>query len=117
MTIQATTIPIEDIIEQQRALLGTCQTKSVNFRLTQLENLKQGIIDHQEAIVEVTKDDFVRPEFESYFEIITPGKINLALQNLKFWIKPQQVPTSFDQFLALAGVRLEPMGVVLIIGP
>jgi hypothetical protein len=62
-----TTTPIEDVIQQQRTLLGTRQMKSVNFCLTQLENSKKGIIDHQEAIVEATKDNLLRPAFESYF--------------------------------------------------
>ena len=97
--------------------MGTGKTKSVNFRLTQLENLKQGIIDHQEAIVEATKDDLGRPAFESYFELATLGEINLALQKLKSCTKPQRVATSVDQFPALAWVQPEPLGVVLIIGP
>lgn len=100
MTIQATTTPIEDIIQQQRVLLETGKTKSVNFCLTQLENLKQGIIDHQKAIVEATKDDLVRPTFVAYLEIATLGEINLALQNLKYWTKPQRVATSVEQFPA-----------------
>lgn len=78
MPIQITTL-IKNIIQQQRALLGNSQTKSVNFHLTQLENLKKGIIDNQEAIVEATKNDLVRPAFEAYFKIATLGEINLAL--------------------------------------
>jgi hypothetical protein len=67
MIIQVTTTSIEDAIQQQKALLVASQIKYVNFCLAQLENSKNRIIDHQETIVEATKDDFVRPIFESYF--------------------------------------------------
>ena len=117
MTAQVSTNPIQELIQQQRAFFHTGKTKAVEFRIQQLQLLKQAIINYQEAILEAAKNDLGRPEFEAYFEIATLSEINLALKNLKSWTKPRRVATSIDQFPASAWVQPEPLGVVLIIGP
>ena len=117
MTAEIAVSPIQDLIQQQRAFFQTGQTKSVDFRLAQLQCLKQAIIDHQNAILEAAKADLGRPPFEAYFEIATLGEINLAIKKLKTWVKPRRVKTSIDQFPSSAWIQPEPLGVVLIIGP
>ncbi|NET06918.1 MAG: aldehyde dehydrogenase [Merismopedia sp. SIO2A8] len=102
---------------QQRAFFNTGNTKPINFRIEQLQRLKQGIIKHQDAIVKAAKADLGRPEFEAYFEIGVLGELNRALKQLKSWVKPKRVATSFDQFPSTAWIVPEPLGVVLIIGP
>ncbi|MEM9905626.1 MAG: aldehyde dehydrogenase [Cyanobacteria bacterium P01_D01_bin.44] len=117
MTAQMVVSPIQTLIQQQRTFFQTGQTKPLEFRLAQLQRLKQAILDHQDAIVEAAKTDLGRPPFEAYFEIATLGEINLALKKLKSWMKPQRVKTSIDQFPASAWVQPDPLGVVLVIGP
>lgn len=112
-----TSQPIAPLIQKQRDFFATGQTKSVEFRMQQLKRLKQAVIQYQDAIVQAASDDLGRPAFEAYFEIATLGEINLALKQLKSWVKPQKVPTSIDQFPASACIQPEPLGVVLIIGP
>lgn len=117
MTSQLVASPVKDLIQQQRSYFGTGQTKDVDFRLAQLKRLKQAILDYQDAIVDAAKADLHRPAFEAYFEIAAIGEINLALKQLKSWVKPQRAKTSIDQFPASAWIQPEPLGVVLIIGP
>lgn len=117
MTAQVLTNPIQELIQQQRAFFHTGKTKAVEFRIQQLQLLKQAIINHQDAILQAAKKDLGRPEFEAYFEIATLSEINLALKHLKSWTKPRRVATSIDQFPASAWVQPEPLGVILIIGP
>ena len=109
--------PISDLVQQQREFFRTEQTQSIIFRLEQLTKLKQAIVDRQAAIVEAAKADLGRPAFEAYFEIATLGEINLALKQLKNWVKPQRVKSPIDQFPASAWIQPDPLGVVLIIGP
>jgi aldehyde dehydrogenase (NAD+) len=117
-TILSTKVPpISTLVQQQRAFFSTGRTKTVEFRLAQLQKLKQAIIDHQDAIVEAAKADLCRPAFEAYFEIATISEVNLALKKLKAWMKPKRVGTSIDQFPASAWIQPEPLGVALIIGP
>lgn len=111
------TSPIPQLVKQQREFFRTEQTQSLSFRLEQLTKLKQAIVDRQEAIVRAAKADLGRPAFEAYFEIATLGEINLALKQLKNWVKPQRVKSPIDQFPAAAWIQPDPLGVVLIIGP
>lgn len=108
---------IPTLVQQQRAFFQTGSTRPTAFRLEQLQRLKQAIIDRQDAILQAAKADLGRPAFEAYFEIATLAEINLALKQLKSWMKPQRVKTSIDQFPASAWVQPEPLGQVLIIGP
>jgi aldehyde dehydrogenase (NAD+) len=109
--------PIQKLIQQQRAYFKKGKTKSVDFRLAQLQRLKQSIINHQDAIVEAVKADLGRSPFEAYFEIASLSEVNLAIKKLKIWVKPRRVKTSIDQFPSSAWVQPEALGVVLIIGP
>ncbi|WP_017325527.1 aldehyde dehydrogenase [Synechococcus sp. PCC 7336] len=117
MTAQIAVAPIQDLIRQQRTLFGTGQTKPAEFRIAQLQKLKQAIVSYRDAIVQAVKEDLGRPPFEAYFEIATVSEINLALKQLKSWLKPRRVRTSIDQFPSSAWVQPEPLGVALIIGP
>jgi aldehyde dehydrogenase (NAD+) len=117
MTQQLTALPIPNLVTQQREFFRTEQTQSIAFRLEQLTKLKQAIVDRQEAIIQAAKADLGRPAFEAYFEIATLGEINLALKQLKNWVKPQRVKSPIDQFPASAWIQPDPLGVVLIIGP
>jgi aldehyde dehydrogenase (NAD+) len=117
MTKQLIDTPISSLVQQQRGFFGTEQTKSIDFRLEQLTKLKQAIINNQDAILQAAKADLGRPAFEAYFEIATLGEINLALKQLKNWVKPQRINSPIDQFPASAWIQPDPLGVVLIIGP
>lgn len=117
MTQQLLPTAIPALVQRQREFFRTEQTKAIAFRLEQLAKLKQAIIDRQEAILQAAKADLGRPAFEAYFEIATLSEINLALKNLKTWVKPQRVKSPIDQFPASAWIQPDPLGVVLIIGP
>lgn len=117
MTQQLIASTIPRLIQQQREFFRTEQTYPIAFRLEQLTKLKQAIIDRQADIVQAAKADLGRPAFEAYFEIATLGEINLALKQLKNWVKPKRVKSPIDQFPASAWIQPDPLGVVLIIGP
>lgn len=117
MTAQLTRPAIPDLVARQRQFFATGQTKSLEFRLKQLERLKQAIIERQDDILAAAKADLGRPAFEAYFEIATLAEVNTALKQLKRWIKPEKVKVGIDQFPGSAWRQPEPLGVVLIIGP
>lgn len=115
--LQSSAPAIAPLVEQQRAFFRTGATRPVDFRIAQLQSLKQAIIRYQDAIVEAAKADLGRPAFEAYFEIAVISEINHTLKQLKSWIKPRRVGISIDQFPASAWIQPEPLGVALIIGP
>ncbi|MEH2247072.1 aldehyde dehydrogenase [Nostoc sp.] len=106
------------MLQNQREFFQTGKTKDVNFRIEQLKNLKQAIIEHEQSIVEALQADLHKPELESYLtEIGVIKEIDYAIKHLKNWTKPKKAAVSFDFFSYSAQIYPEPLGVVLIIGP
>ena len=109
---------IGNIIQTQRDFFQTGKTKDVNFRIEQLKNLKQAIIEHEQSIVEALQADLHKPEVETYLtEISVIKDIDYAIKHLQNWSKPQKAAVSWDFFSYSAKIYPEPLGVVLIIGP
>lgn len=69
--------------------------------------------------MEAIKADLGKPEMETYVtEIgIIYRSIRYIQKQLKHWMKPQKVNTSFLLPLSKATLHPEPLGVNLIIGP
>lgn len=111
-------LAVQEIIQQQRQFFSTDKTKDIEFRLTQLKNLKQAVLNHAEEIISAIKADLNKPIFESYLtEIGVVKEIDYAIKNLKKWSKPKKVATPLDQLPGTAFIYPEPLGVVLIIAP
>ncbi|MEH2406085.1 aldehyde dehydrogenase [Nostoc sp.] len=108
---------VGNIIQNQREFFQTGKTKDVTFRIEQLKNLKQAIIEHEQSIVEALQADLRKPEVESYLEIGVIKEIDYAIKYLQNWSKPKKAAVSWDFFSYSARIYPEPLGVVLIIGP
>ncbi|MEH2330326.1 aldehyde dehydrogenase [Nostoc sp.] len=109
---------IGNIIQNQREFFQTGKTKDVTFRIEQLKNLKQAIIQDEQSIVEALQADLHKPEVETYLtEISVIKDIDYAIKHLQNWSKPQKAAVSWDFFSYSARIYPEPLGVVLIIGP
>ena len=52
---------VGNIIQNQREFFQTGKTKDVAFRIEQLKNLKQAIIEHEQSIVEALQADLHKP--------------------------------------------------------
>lgn len=111
-------LTVKEILQQQRQFFSTGKTKDIAFRLTQLKNLKQAVLDNKDEIINALKADLNKPTFESYLtEIGVIKEIDYAIKNLKTWMRPKKVPTPLDQLPGTAFIYPEPLGVVLIIAP
>ncbi|MFN6484362.1 MULTISPECIES: aldehyde dehydrogenase [unclassified Nostoc] len=109
---------VDDIIQNQREFFQTGKTKDVTFRIEQLKNLKQAIIEYERSIVEALQADLHKPELEIYItEIRVIKEIDYAIKHLNNWTKPKKAGVSWDFFSYSAKIYPEPLGVVLIIGP
>ncbi|MBF2076629.1 MAG: aldehyde dehydrogenase [Synechococcales cyanobacterium C42_A2020_086] len=106
------------IVCRQRAFFNSGQTKSLEFRLTQLKALRQAVIDYQTAVLQALKADFNKPELEAFLtEIGVTKEIDYAIKHLRRWMRPQRAAVPLEQRPAKARIYPEPLGVVLIIGP
>jgi aldehyde dehydrogenase (NAD+) len=108
---------LPDLLRSQREFFATGATKPVEFRLAQLQKLKDAIIARQADIVDAVQADLGRPEYEGYFEIGILNELKYVLKRLKRWARPQRVGLPLTQLPGSAWVQPEPLGVVLVIGP
>ena len=111
------TVTPQTLLQQQRQFFQSGATRSLSFRLEQLQRLKGAIVAAQDQILAAVKADLGRPAYEAYFEIATIAEINQALKQLPRWIKPKKVTPGIDQFPSQAWIQPEPLGATLIIGP
>ena len=94
-------------------------TRSHQFRLQKLKDLKKAIIDFEEEIYAALFYDLKKSKEESYATEIglTLSEINLAIKNVKRWMEPEYVPTDLVNLPSSSKIYRDPLGVVLIISP
>ncbi|ANF95380.1 aldehyde dehydrogenase [Paenibacillus bovis] len=110
---------VQPLVQQQRTFFYTGQTKDVSYRMTALRQLRQGIENYHQRILDALRADLNKSEAEAYgSEIrIVMGEIDFALEHLEQWAAPRQVPTAAALPDAVSTIYPEPYGVALIIAP
>ncbi|XP_078512282.1 aldehyde dehydrogenase family 3 member B1-like isoform X2 [Lissotriton helveticus] len=109
----------KDIVVLLRTSFKLRKTRSLEYRLCQLQALRTFMDENNAAINEAMAQDLRKPAFEvevgetSLIHI----EINLAINNLKTWMKDEYVTKNWATTLDSAYIRKDPFGVVLIIGP
>ena len=102
-----------------REVYATGRTRSLEWRLAQLEGIEQFCNEQEDAIAAAMASDLGRNAFDSWFgEIVgTKAEVAFAKKNLKRWMKPQRQRLPLTQLPGSAAIHYEPLGVVLVIGP
>ncbi len=108
-----------DSLENQRDYFRTGATKSLSYRISQLEQLKALLKENEKELIDAVYSDFKKPAFETFgTEIgLIISEINYAIKHLEEWIKPVKVSTSLVNFPSQNFILKEPFGCVLIIAP
>src|ERR1700759_4811428 len=111
---------IHEIFNHQKAYFASNITKSLAWRLDQLDRLAQMLSEHTNEFYDALSRDFKTALSEKVFEVAaTLGTIEITKSLLKSWMEPVEAPV--PKFLAKSGhkaiVYREPYGVTLIIGP
>jgi aldehyde dehydrogenase (NAD+) len=110
----------KDIFLRQKAYFATNITKSLEWRITQLDRLAQLLSEHTDEFYDALSRDFKTALSEKVFEVAaTLGTIEVTKSLLKSWMQPIEAPV--PKFLAESGhkaiVYREPYGVTLIMRP
>ncbi|KXN70375.1 aldehyde dehydrogenase, dimeric NADP-preferring [Conidiobolus coronatus NRRL 28638] len=108
---------IRGINEDLRAYFKTGVTKTYEWRVQQLLQLKKAFKEREVEIVKAMETDYKRSDnvlLEMHFCI---DEIIYALENLKSWMKPQNLTKSWLFFLDKLTETRVPLGVVLNIAP
>ena len=113
----AVSIDLVTQIAHLRELVTSGHTRSLSWRLEQLQRLETALRLGETAILEALAEDLRKPAVEAYFEISTVYQdIRLFRRHLRQWLKPQVVPIPFIFQPGRARVVTDPLGCVLIIG-
>lgn len=117
--------PIKDDISavsaahnKTKKFFATGKTKPLSFRITQLLNLKKGIISMDKDLKEAVKADLGREGFVTWLcEIsLLLSEIDQTIANLRKWTRPISVDTPMFLGPAKSKIVYEPLGVVCVIG-
>lgn len=109
----------EKILAKQQAFFDSQSTKDIDFRIQQLQILRNGISQYESKIEEALQLDLGKHPFEAYLTEIgfVLGSIDEMMKNVKEWAKPEKVNTPLIMCPAKGYIMSEPYGSALIIGP
>jgi aldehyde dehydrogenase (NAD+) len=109
------------VFKNQKEFFGTHQTKSISFRIKQLENFKKVFVDHTDALCEALFTDLGKNRQEAeYAEIkLVADELDYCLSNLEAWAKPIDQPTIKHSSGSemTSKITFQPYGVNYIVGP
>ncbi|UTC63111.1 aldehyde dehydrogenase [Treponema sp. OMZ 787] len=110
---------IETIVKNCRNFFETNQTKSYEFRLSQLLKLQEVLDKNKKELLDALYSDLHKTKMEGFFSefAIVRGELKFAIKHLKKWMKPKRVPTSIAHFKSSSRIVYEPFGTVLIMSP
>lgn len=110
---------IPQIVKELRAAFDSGRTRSYEWRVQQLDGLKNLVKENETAIAEALKSDLGKPSMEAFLtEISHPlGELAVTRKNLKKWMAPEKVPTPAVLQPGVSYRYKDPLGVVLIIAP
>ncbi len=109
---------IKDTIDRQRIYFQSGATKSIPYRIEQLNALKKTIIKWDNSIIESIQSDCYKPVTEIYSSEIgyVLSEIDHHIGKIKTWTKNNSVVTKRINLPAKSYWYYEPYGVALIIG-
>ncbi|WP_435923592.1 aldehyde dehydrogenase [Paenibacillus sp. DYY-L-2] len=110
---------IQSLIEKQKQMVSSGGTRSLSFRMKQLQTLRTAVKKHEKDIMEALRQDLRKSEYEAYTTEIgyLYDSIRHTTKNLKRWMKPKTVRTPVVHFGSKSVIYPEPYGSALIIGP
>lgn len=110
---------VKSILDKQSKYFDSQATKDIDFRIKQLNRLKDAMNKYEDKLNEALYIDLGKHKNESYMTEIgfVYHSISHMIKNIKKWAKPERKKTPFYLMPSKSFVISEPYGSVLIIGP
>jgi aldehyde dehydrogenase (NAD+) len=110
---------IQSKLQRLRTHYESGATRTYAFRKQQLKQLKTAVLKYERSLYDALNTDLKKSAEESWVtELgVVIAEINLALNNLRYWMQPQKTKTNLVNFPSASYLLREPLGVVLIISP
>jgi aldehyde dehydrogenase (NAD+) len=106
-------------IEALRQYFRSGATQPFEFRLLQLNRLKQLVLDNEQAFYKALHADLKKTDEDAWATEIGffLSELNYTIEHLKGWMQPKSVPTNLVNMPSSSFTIQEPLGVVCIIAP
>jgi len=106
-------------IEALRQYFQSGATQPYEFRLLQLNRLKQLVLDNEQALYKALHADLKKTDEDAWATEIGffLSELNYTIEHLKGWMQPKSVPTNLVNMPSSSFTIQEPLGVVCIIAP
>jgi len=113
--------PLEagEIVDRLRATFASGRTKSLDWRIRQLEGIERLVSEREGEIAAALKSDLGRTSHEAWFGDIAPtvGESAYARKHLRRWMQPTRTSLPLSLLPGKGSYHYEPLGTVLVIGP
>lgn len=108
-----------EAVRRLRATYATGRTRTLQWRLSQLEAVERLLSEGEQRIAAALEADLGRPRNDSYLGDIAPtaAEARFARKHLAGWMKPTRAKLPLSQRPGRGWYAYEPLGVTLIIGP
>jgi aldehyde dehydrogenase (NAD+) len=106
-------------IEALRQYFQSGATQPFEFRLLQLNRLKQLVLDNEHALYKALHADLKKTDEDAWATEIGffLSELNYTIEHFKGWMQPKSVPTNLVNMPSSSFTIQEPLGVVCIIAP
>jgi aldehyde dehydrogenase (NAD+) len=117
-TAQTPAVDIPGTVNRLRETFKSGRTRSVQWRIQQLQALEKMMNDNEGAITEALEKDLGRSPFEAWLADIasTAGEAKDAAKNVKKWMRRRFRLLEMSQLPGRGWIEYEPFGTVLVIG-
>lgn len=107
------------LVEKQRIYFEQGNTRKLEFRISMLRKLQNGIKSNESLFNEAMKNDMNKCPTEVYMTEIgmVLEELSFHIRHLNRWLRNKKVRTPIAQFPAKSFISPEPYGVALIMSP
>jgi aldehyde dehydrogenase (NAD+) len=107
------------LLDSARAYFTSGVTRPLEARRAALIALRDGLQAMERELLAALHSDLGKSEFEAWISeiMLVRQEIALTLRRMRRWAAPRRVGGRWFHFPGRAGLRMEPRGAVLILGP
>ncbi|WNC73508.1 aldehyde dehydrogenase family protein [Thalassotalea psychrophila] len=108
----------KNLLKQQKEFFNSNATRDISWRVEQLKQVKQLVIENETALLNALEADLNKPAQEAWTTELSyiTGDVDHVLKHLKKWSKPRKVKTPIVAFPGKSFIQPEPLGSVLVMG-
>jgi aldehyde dehydrogenase (NAD+) len=111
--------PLSELLPRLRAGFATGRSRSLDWRLGQLDALRRLLDEREDEFVAALGHDLGKPPFETWAaELrVVSREIHDIRRNLRRWVRPERQKVPLILRPGRASIVSEPLGLVLVIAP